>query len=479
MKKLEKKTWSARFAKPTAQNMQDFHSSLPFDYRLYAHDIAGSIAHTNVLQDAGVLTEKEKKKMVSGLKKVRKDIENKLDHSNQSGAGSSFGSEFDDIHFYVEKKLEEKIGNLAQKLHTGRSRNDQVVTDLKLYVRNGLTQHAKALNNLLRVFYQKASKHIGVVMPGYTHLQPAQPVLFSFYMLAYFFMFSRDFERLQNAIQSTKVLPLGSGAFSGLNYPINRKLSAKELGFDTISHNAMEAVSDRDFLIEYHHAISQIALHLSRISEDVILFSSSGFGFFNLDDAYSTGSSIMPNKKNPDCFELIRGKTGKIIGNMQALMMMIKSQPMAYNRDLQEDKEGLFESEKTINQSLGIAANALETMTIHPNVMREHCKKGHLTATEIADYLVSKGVPFRESHGIVAGIVLDAEKNNQTLFDWTLDDFKRHHPLFEKDILQYILLENAIERKLTEGSTSTKSVKKQLQKAKRVLDNNLSWLKKC
>lgn len=466
-KSKEPQKWSTRFKKALDKNMQTFQSSLPFDSKLYRQDIEVSLAHIDTLCMAKIISTDEKMKLRQGLIEIGRQIE----ANNQK---DFFGDEEDDIHMWIEKRLKRNIGSLADKLHTARSRNDQVATDVRLYTRDATDRHRDHLIKLLSSLYEKAQEHVNDIMPGHTHLQPAQPITFSFYLLAYFFMFARDIERFDDCRRRINLNPLGSGAFCGVNYSIDRKISTRKLGFDDYLPNAMDAVADRDYLIEYHHCVATTMTHLSRMAEDLIIFSSGGFDFIEIDDGFTTGSSIMPNKKNPDACELIRGKVGRVFGNLHGLYTILKGQPLAYNRDLQEDKEGLFDTEKTIDDCLLIMSGMIETLKIKKNKMLDALENGYLLATEVADYLVEKGLPFRKAHQITGSIVSELSEQKKGFNEITLEQLKKHHLLFEQDVFNYLDPLNAIKRKKSGGSTSIRSVQGQLIIAKKTIESFLT-----
>src|SRR3989338_2619710 len=395
------KPWSGRFTQKTDKLVEEFNASISFDKRLYKHDIIGSIAHARMLAKVGIIKKREAERIISGLKAIEKEIE----------AGKfRFTSDMEDIHMAIEKRLIEKTGPVGGKLHTARSRNDQVALDVRLYLRDEVKETQGLIRGLQQSLVDVAKKNLGCIMPGYTHLQRAQPILFSHHLLAYYEMLKRDFERLDDCFKRINVMPLGSGALAGSPYPLNREFVAKELGFTGVTDNSLDAVSDRDFCIEFCSAAAILMMHLSRLSEEMILWSSSEFGFIELSDAFSTGSSLMPQKKNPDVPELMRGKTGRVYGSLMGLLTVMKGLPLAYNKDTQEDKEGVFDSVETAELSLEILREALRTMTIKPHNMARACKLGHLSATDLADYLVEHcGVPFREAHHITGRAVARAE----------------------------------------------------------------------
>ena len=452
--------WSGRFSKSTNQLMEKFNASIDFDKLLYQEDIEGSIAHAKMLKSIGLLREEELNKIIIGLKEIREELK-----SNQFKI--SLADE--DIHMAIEKRLTEIIGEVGRKLHTARSRNDQVITDVRLYTKKAINQHKKSLLDLLKTFLHLAQKNQKAILPGHTHLQSAQPITLSFYFLAYFFMFKRDFERLENVFKHTDINPLGSGAFAGVNYPINRELTTSLLGFSQMTENAMDTVSDRDFIIEYLSTASILAMHLSRINEELIIWSNKLFDFVEMDDQFSTGSSIMPNKKNPDACELIRGKSGRIYGHLMGMLTTMKSLPLAYNKDLQEDKEGLFDTIYQIDMSLQVMTGILKTTKFKVDNMKKACEQGFLQATDIADYLVEKGLSFRDAHHISGHLVKYCESHSKTLVNLTLEEYRKHHAFFGKDIFDKIKLENLINNKKSSGSTSDDSVKKQIKQAEMFL----------
>ena len=436
--------------------MERFNASINFDKNLYEEDIKVSIAHATMLHTIGILTQKELKQIVSGLKTIKKQFD--------SGTFDiSLADE--DIHMAIEKRLTELVGEAGGKLHTARSRNDQVITDVRLYTKKAIARHQSLTLKLLRTLLDLAKEHQEVILPGCTHLQAAQPISLSFYFLAYFFMFKRDFERWEDVKKRTDINPLGSGAFAGVNYPIDRDLTTGLLGFAKTSENAMDSVADRDFIIEYLSAASTTAMHLSRINEEFIIWSNKLFDFIEMDDRFATGSSIMPNKKNPDACELLRGKTGRVYGHLLGMLTVMKSLPLAYNKDLQEDKEGLFDTARELDMSLAIMARILETTKFKAGKMKAACEQGFLQATDVADYLAQQGVPFREAHQVSGRLVKYCETHSKTLAHLKLEEYKQHHPLFEKDVFAKIEWEHIIANKQSPGSTSKKSVKGQIKEA--------------
>ena len=449
--------WSGRFEEGVSEFTQRFGASLPVDKALYAQDIAGSRAHARMLAARGVISEEDAAAIDAGLSRIKARID----------AGTfPFDINDEDIHMSVERALIEDIGDAGARLHTGRSRNDQVATDTRLFAKKRC-EDLMAANVVLRhALVKQAEDHFDVVMPGYTHLQHAQPVLFSHHMLAYVWMLVRDFERLAAARRAADANPLGSAALAGTTYPLDRHLTAAELGFSRVVPNSLDAVSDRDFLLDLSYACSVSCMHLSRLCEEIILWSSAEFGFVTLSDAFSTGSSIMPQKKNPDFAELIRGKTGRVVGDLVALLVTMKSLPLAYNKDLQEDKEGAIDAAKTLEDCCRCAAGMIETMQVNADAMRAQAKKGYLAATDVADYLAKKGMPFRRAHEVVGHLVLLCEKRGCDLEDLSLEDFKAESDLFEADIAGELDLESIVAARTTFGGTGHAAVREQMAAAK-------------
>ena len=461
--KMEK-LWGGRFKKDINKEMEEFISSLSFDKKLLKHDLLGSIAHTQMLGKCKIITKVEEDKIVEGLKQILKEVqENKL----EIAAG-----EAEDIHSWVENKLKEKIGAIAGKLHIARSRNDQIALDERMYLKEEVLKIQDLIKNLQKSLMLTAQKNLGVIMPGYTHLQHAQPILFSHHLMAYFYMFERDKGRMQDLNKRVDVLPLGSAALAGTSFPIDREFVASQLGFSGISENSLDAVSDRDFILEFLSASAILMMHLSRLSEEIILWSSKEFNFIELDDSFCTGSSIMPQKKNPDAAELIRGKTGRIYGNLINLLTMIKALPLAYNHDMQEDKEPLFDTVSTLNTSLFLMSKMIETMQINKEKMEKGTKGDFSTATELADYLVKKGLSFREAHKLVGNIVIYCLENKKILEDLTLSELNSFHGDFNKDTLKILKPVSAVEARDSYGGTCLKMVEESIQKAKQVLEEN-------
>ena len=459
-----KKAWGGRFRECTHELVEQFTSSLAFDQTLFEQDIQGSMAHCQTLVRAGVLTKSECAKIVKGLENVRTEIRN---------GQCVFGPEDEDIHMAIERRLTRLIGPLGGKLHTGRSRNDQVALDLRLYLREILTTLVRRVQRLQQALLAQARTNLHVMMPGYTHLQRAQPVLFSHHLLAYVEMFERDKGRISDALTRLNILPLGSGALAGSNYPLDRMFTAKLLGFPDVSKNSLDAVSDRDFVAEVLAVLSILMMHLSRFSEELVLWSSQEYGFVELPDGFCTGSSMMPQKKNPDIPELVRGKTGRVYGHLIGLLTTLKGLPLSYNRDLQEDKEPLFDSLKTVMDSLEIYAEMVSRLRVHGETMTEAAGSGYLLATELADYLVKKGVPFREAHEIVGNLVHASIERRRELKDLVLADLQAVSSHFGPDALSYLSLKMAIDRKSQIGGTARKSVEARLKVLEKLMTNEL------
>lgn len=454
---ISKKAWGGRFRLPLAKSAEEFSASIHYDVRLYKQDIVQSIAYAKTLTKAKVLTPAECKKIITGLDSILREI-------SRSTANLSASNE--DIHMNIETLLINRVGEVGKKLHTGRSRNDQVSTDLRMYVKWEITETILELNRLQAALVELAEQNISVLMPGYTHLQRAQPILFAHHMLAYYEMLKRDKERLQQAYKRADVMPLGSGALSGTNFTLDRHYLAKELGFAKVTDNSMDAVSDRDFAIDYLSAAAICQMHLSRLAEELIIWSSYEFNFIELSDAYSTGSSLMPQKKNPDMAELTRGKTGRIYGNLFSLLSMMKGLPLAYNRDLQEDKEPLFDSIDTLKKCLGIMADMLKSVKINKELMTKAVKKGFLTATDIVYYLVRKGESFRAAHEIVGKIVSYCEESNMDLEYISLSELKKFSDKFSYDVTRYLSAESSVASKDVHGGTAPIKVKEAIKRAR-------------
>jgi len=444
------KLWAGRFQKKTSHLVDDFHSSISFDKRLYKYDIQGSIAHAKMLGKTGIITSEESERIVQGLKEVLDDIE--------SGK-VEFSVEAEDIHMNVEQLLTEKIGPLGKKLHTGRSRNDQVALDMRMYVKAETLEVTRLLRELQKTLLELAEENTETVMPGYTHLQRAQPVTLAHHLMAYFMMFDRDVDRLRDCYRRTDVMPLGAGALAGTTFPLDRHYVAGELGFAAITENSLDAVSDRDFAVEFTSAAAIIMMHLSRFCEEIILWSSAEFGFIELDDSYSTGSSMMPQKKNPDVAELVRGKSGRVFGSLQGLLTMLKGLPLAYNKDMQEDKELLFDAVDTVKKCLLVFRPMLSTMQVRENVMRKAAAGGFTNATDLADYLVKKGLPFREAHEVAGKIVRHCVEKEKDLEGLTLEEYREFSPVFKEDVYDFISTERCVAARNIYGGPAPETVR--------------------
>ncbi len=455
--------WSGRFTEGVGEFAQRFGASLPVDKQLYAQDIAGSKAHAIMLGDQGIIDPQDVAAIVKGLDAIQERIE----------AGQFvFDINDEDIHMAIEKQLIADIGEAGARLHTGRSRNDQVVTDTRLYAKRRCADLMGANLALRRVLIDQAKQHQDTLLPGYTHMQHAQPVFLAHHLLAYAHMFARDFKRLAQAFDAADVSPLGSAALAGTTYPLDRQATASALGFSRVSENSLDAVSDRDFLLDLSYAASVSCVHLSRLAEEVVLWSTSEFGFITLADSFSTGSSIMPQKKNPDFAELIRGKTGRVVGDLVALLVTLKSLPLAYNKDLQEDKEGAIDAADTLQDCYRCMAGMISTMTVNEEAMLESVKQGYLAATDIADYLAKKGLPFRRAHEVVGHLVRLCDERGCGLEDLTLQDYRRENELFEEDILALCDLRAIADARLTQGGTGRKAVAQQLKVVVEALDTD-------
>ncbi len=454
-----KKLWGGRFSSGEDPFFAQFNDSLAFDRRLLETDIDGSIAYARALERAGVFTRQERRKVERGLFSVLED--------SRKDPEAIARSQAEDVHTYVEETLKDKIGVLALKLHTGRSRNDQVSTDLRLYVIRKERSIEKGINGLLELLVSLAEKHLQTIVPGYTHMQRAQPVLFSHYLLAYGEMLMRDRQRLREAMARAGVCPLGSGALSGTVYAVDRDAIARDLGFSSASHNSMDAVADRDFVLDFLYFASVLMMHLSRMSEDLIYYNTSEFAFVQMDDSVSSGSSLMPQKKNPDALELLRGKCGRVYGHLISLLTVLKGLPMTYNKDLQEDKEGLFDAASTVENCLRMAHTVLQKITVNPDRMREAATGGFLNATELADYLVSKKMPFREAHGVAGRIVMRASELDVALERLPLREYQAFSPLFQDDLFERLNLERAIARRSERGGTAPTAVRLSLRSFRR------------
>jgi len=455
-KQKSAKLWGGRFAESTAASVEAFSASIAYDSRLYRYDIAGSKAHATMLAANGLLSEDELQAIMDGLSRIGQDIE---------CGDFTFRQELEDVHMNIEKALADRIGPAGAKLHSARSRNDQIALDLKLYLRDQCDSLMELLDGVRRSFTVLARSYLGQVMPGYTHMQRAQPVLISHHMLAYFEMFSRDRERLRDCRKRINVCPLGGAAMAGTGLPINREQVAELLGFDGVTANSMDTAGDRDFAIEFVGCCAQIQLHLSRLCEELVLWAGSEFGFVTIADRFCTGSSIMPQKKNPDIAELVRGKSGRVVGSLMTLMTLMKGLPLTYNRDLQEDKEPVFDAVDTVSASLAIIAELLENLRFNTDTMKAATMDGFITATDLADYLVLKDVPFREAHGIVGRIVGFCIERGCDLGDLNLDEMQRFSTAIEKDVYDVLSVDGSVQSRISTGGTSLQRVEEALRAA--------------
>ncbi|MBR7160457.1 MAG: argininosuccinate lyase [Clostridia bacterium] len=447
------KMWAGRTVGDTDKIADDFNSSISFDSRMYSEDIEGSIAHATMLASQKIISDEDAQILIAGLKGIKKDIDS-------GDLAIDFNCE--DIHMFVEQVLTERVGDVGKKLHTARSRNDQVALDMRMYLRKQANQIIAKIKSLIEVIVNQANANKYTILPGYTHLQRAQPIVFAHHLLAYAMMLLRDKDRLSDTIKRINISPIGSCALAGTTYDTDRDYEAKLLGFDEVALNSIDGVSDRDFCVEFMSACSLIMTHLSRLSEEIILWSSWEFKFVELSDAYTTGSSIMPQKKNPDMAELIRGKTGRVYGNLMALLTTLKGLPLAYNKDMQEDKEGVFDTVDTIHKCLDVMTPMLDTMTVNAENMKNAALKGFINATDLADYLTKKGMPFRSAYKISGQMVAKCISVNKVLEDLTLDEFREYSELFELDIYEAIDLNTCVQKRISKGGTSTKSVEEQI-----------------
>ncbi len=455
---MQEKLWDGRFSERTDRGVEAFTASIDIDSRLYPYDIEGSIAHCKTLARAGVITEDEAATLIQGLGVVKREIEH---------GGFQFDNSLEDIHMHIEARLLQEVGKVAQKLHTARSRNDQVVLDARMFLRDAVSNVARGLTELKWVIIELSAKNIDVIMPGYTHLQHAQPVLFSHHLMAYYEMFKRDGERFSDALARINVMPLGCAALAGTTYPIDRHYTAEILKFPAVSPNSIDAVSDRDFIMEFLSAASICMIHLSRLSEELILWSTSEFGFIEIPDAFATGSSIMPQKKNPDVPELVRGKAGSVFGDLFSVLTLMKALPLAYNRDMQEDKLPLFRTVDTLTSCLGIYVKMLPHLNIKNENMRRGATTGFLNATDLADYLVNRGMAFREAHNCAGKAVGYAANTGKELHELSLKELKSLSSLIEKDVFEHLSIEQMINRRKSFGGTATENVLKAIANAEK------------
>ncbi|WP_298267340.1 argininosuccinate lyase [Geobacter sp.] len=451
------KLWGGRFSEPTDKFVEEFTASIDFDKRLYHQDIRGSIAHAQMLGKQGIIPLADVERIVEGLQEILKKIE---------GGKFDFSVALEDIHMNIEARLSEKIGEAGKRLHTGRSRNDQVALDIRLYLRDEIVEISAYLDLLVDSLVFQAEKNLGVIMPGYTHLQTAQPILFSHHMMAYVEMFTRDKGRMEDCLRRMDLLPLGAGALAGTTFPIDREHAAELLDFPGVTRNSLDSVSDRDFALEFMAASSILMMHLSRFSEELILWSTSEFKFVELSDSFCTGSSIMPQKKNPDVPELVRGKTGRVYGNLMALLTVMKALPLAYNKDMQEDKEPLFDTIDTVKGSLKIFADMVREMRVNAGNMRSAAAKGFSTATDVAEYLVRKGMPFRDAHEVVGKTVAYCIASGKDLPDLTLEEWQGFSEKIDGDIFDCITLEASVNARAATGGTAPERVKAEIERVK-------------
>ena len=446
--------WGGRFTKETDRLVYQFNASISFDRRFWEQDIRGSIAHVTMLAKQGILTDEEKEQIIEGLQGIRRDVEN---------GTLPITEEYEDIHSFVEANLIDRIGDAGKKLHTGRSRNDQVALDMKLYTRDEILELDALLKGILQSLLKLMKEHTETFMPGFTHLQKAQPITLAHHLGAYFEMFKRDRSRMKDIYKRMNYCPLGSGALAGTTYPLDREYMAKLLDFDGPTLNSMDSVADRDYLIELLSAMSTVMMHLSRFSEEVIIWNSNEYQFVEIDDAYSTGSSIMPQKKNPDIAELVRGKTGRVYGALMSMLTTMKGIPLAYNKDMQEDKELVFDAIDTTKGCLALFTGMLDTLRFRPKRMEDSAKHGFTNATDAADYLVNYGVPFRDAHGIVGRLVLYCIEKNIALDDMSLEEFRAISPVFEEDIYDAISMKTCVEMRNTIGAPGQKAMQKVIE----------------
>jgi argininosuccinate lyase len=455
-----KKAWGGRFTGPTERKAEEYTASLPFDWRLYSYDIQGSTAYARALVKAGVLTQDEGGHIIRGLEEIKKELdEGKLD----------LDPAYEDIHMYIEGQLIDKIGEVGGKLHTGRSRNEQVVLDLRLYLRAEIEQILDEIQGLQEALLDQAERHLDAVMPGYTHLQRAQPILWAHHLMAYVEMLGRDAARFQDCLGRINIMPLGSGALAGTAYTIDRAQLAQDLGFPEVSRNSVDAVSDRDFALEFLAGASITMVHLSRLTEEIVLWASAEFAFLDVPEAFATGSSLMPQKKNPDVAELARGKAGRIFGGLVGLLTTLKGLPLSYNRDLQEDKEPIFDAVDTLRATLQILSPLVRGLRVNTERMRQATEEGFLNATDAADYLVSKGLPFRQAHEVVGKIVRFCLDHGKRLDRLSLGELLRHSPLFDEGFYAYVGLEASLSRRGIMGGTAPKQVREAIQTARAAL----------
>lgn len=461
------KLWGGRFTKKTNQLVEEYTASITFDQELAEEDIEGSLAHVTMLGKCGIISQDDVDQIKDGLHRVLQKIRR---------GEVEFSISDEDIHMNIEQLLMEEIGPVGGKLHTGRSRNDQVALDMHLYLRRRVIEFVQLLVELQVALMTQAKHNNSTILPGYTHLQRAQPILFSHHMMAYVSMFQRDIERLQDSFKRINTLPLGAGALAGTTFPIDRNFVAEQLGFDRLYENSLDAVSDRDFIVEFLSNASMIMMHLSRLCEEIVLWSSTEFQFIELDDEFCTGSSIMPQKKNPDVAELVRGKTGRVYGHLVGLLTLLKSLPLAYNKDMQEDKEGMFDTVKTLQGALRLFAPMIETMKVNQEKMRKAVDEDFSNATDIADYLVNKGMPFRQAHEVIGKTVLYCIQNNKFLLDLSLEEYQQFSTLFEEDIYEVLQPEQVVNARNVYGGTAMNQVAAAMERAEQQIAETKAWI---
>ena len=455
---MNSKMWAGRSSKEVDSRVNDFNSSIKFDSRMYRQDIKGSMAHAEMLGDCGIIEKSESEKIIAGLKSILADIDD---------GRLLFDPNAEDIHMFVESELTKRLGDTGKRLHTARSRNDQVALDIRMYLKDEVNEIIPMIRELIGVLCDIAEKNLDTIMPGYTHLQRAQPITFAHHIMAYAQMLIRDIGRFEDTYKRMDRMPLGSGALATTTYPINRKQVCELLGFEDITMNSLDGVSDRDFCVEMCSAISILMMHLSRFSEEIILWSSWEFKFIELDDAYATGSSIMPQKKNPDVTELIRGKTGRVYGDLNTLLVMLKGTPLAYNKDMQEDKEAIFDAVDTVKLCLTTFIPMLSTMELYKENMRNAAARGFINATDCADYLVKKGLPFRDAYKITGTLVAYCIKNQTVLENLSIEEFRELSPVFDDDVYEAIKLETCVNMRKADGGPAPEAVKKQIEFARK------------
>ncbi len=456
------KLWGGRFRKSTDTKVDDFNSSIRFDKRMYKQDIKGSIAHATMLGKQGIIPKADADKIVAELKNILKDIDN---------GKVEFLIDAEDIHMNIEKILTDRIGDAGKRLHTGRSRNDQVALDIRMYLMDETAEICEMLIHAMEVFCDLAKENVDTIMPGYTHLQKAQPITFAHHAMAYYEMFKRDYLRLCDCRKRTNVMPLGSGALAGTTYPLDREFVAEQLGFDAITMNSLDGVSDRDFVLELASCLSILMMHMSRFSEELILWSSNEFSFVEMDDAFSTGSSIMPQKKNPDVAELIRGKAGRVYGDLMGLLTMMKGIPLAYNKDMQEDKEQIFDSIDTVKLCLPVFCDMISTMKVNKANMYEGAKGGFTNATDAADYLVKKGLPFRDAHSVIGNMVFYCIENNKAIDDLTMEEMKSFSDIIEEDIYDAVSMETCVNDRAVIGGPAKSVTMNAINEAEKYINS--------